>query len=154
MANAHVAHDCQLGNNIIIANSTGIAGHVLVEDRVVMSGMVGVHQFVRVGTMAMLSGGAMLPLDIPPYCIAQGERARLVGLNLVGLRRGGVSRESIAEIKHAYKLLFRSGKRLQDAMKELEEAHPCKEVQHMIDFCRASSRGIATAKYKVNERDE
>ena len=154
MANSHIAHDCQLGNNIIIANSTGVAGHVVVEDRVVMSGMVGIHQFVRVGTMAMLSGGAMLPLDIPPYCIAQGERARLVGLNLVGMRRGGLSRETIAEIRHAYKLLFRSGKRLQEAMDELEAAHPCKEVQHMIDFCRDSSRGVASAKRKVNEHDE
>ncbi len=154
MANAHIAHDCHLGNNIIIANSTGVAGHVVVEDRVVMSGMVGIHQFVRVGTMAMLSGGAMLPLDIPPYCIAQGERARLVGLNLVGLRRGGVSREAIMEIKRAYKLMFRSGKRLQDAMAELEAAHPCKEVQHMIDFCRASKRGVASAKLKMHENDD
>ena len=116
MANSHVAHDCRLGDHIIVANSTGIAGHVQVEDRVVMSGMVGIHQFVRVGTMAMLSGGAMLPLDIPPYCIAQGQRARLVGLNLVGMRRGGLTRETIMEIKRAYKALFRSGKRLQDAM--------------------------------------
>lgn len=154
MANSHIAHDCHLGNNIIIANSTGVAGHVVVEDRVVMSGMVGIHQFVRVGTMAMLSGGAMLPLDIPPYCIAQGERARLVGLNLVGMRRGGLSRETIAAIKQAYKQLFRSGKRLEEAMKELEASHPCKEVQHMIDFCRASSRGVATAKFRVNEHGD
>lgn len=153
MANSHVAHDCQLGDHIIVANSTGIAGHVVVEDRVVMSGMVGIHQFVRVGTMAMLSGGAMLPLDVPPYCIAQGERARLVGLNLVGMRRGGLTRETIMEIKRAYKTLFRSGKRLQDAMAELEAAHPCKEVQHMIDFCKNSPRGVATAKRKMNEND-
>ena len=154
MANSHIAHDCHLGNNIIIANSTGVAGHVIVEDRVVMSGMVGIHQFVRVGTMAMLSGGAMLPLDIPPYCIAQGERARLVGLNLVGLRRAGLSRDTIMQIKRAYKHLFRSGKRLQDALNELEATHPCPEVQHLIDFCRTSSRGIATAKHKINEHDD
>jgi len=154
MANAHVAHDCHLGNNIIAANSTGIAGHVVVEDRVVMSGMVGIHQFVRVGTMAMLSGGAMLPLDIPPYCIAQGERARLVGLNIVGMRRAGLARETIMEIRRAYKTLFRSGKRLADAMAELEAAKPCAEVQHMIDFCRASKRGVASAKRKMNEHDE
>ena len=73
MANSHVAHDCHLGSNIIVANSTGIAGHVVVEDRVVMSGMVGVHQFARIGTMAMLSGGTMAPQDVPPYCIAQGN---------------------------------------------------------------------------------
>lgn len=153
MANSHVAHDCHLGNNIIVANSTGIAGHVIVEDRVVMSGMVGIHQFVRVGTMAMLSGGAMLPLDIPPYCIAQGERARLVGINIVGMRRAGLSRETIMEIRRAFKALFRGTKRLEEAMAELEAQHPCKEVQHMIDFCRASSRGVALAKRKVNEAD-
>lgn len=154
MANAHVAHDCHLGNHIIIANSTGIAGHVTVEDRVVMSGMVGIHQFVRIGTMAMLSGGAMIPLDIPPYCIAQGERARLVGLNIVGMRRGGLSRESMTEIKRAYKLLFRSGKRLEDSIAELEAAGPCPEVRHMIDFCKASKRGVTMAKRKINEHDD
>lgn len=154
MANAHVAHDCHLGNHIIIANSTGIAGHVTVEDRVVMSGMVGIHQFVRIGTMAMLSGGAMIPLDIPPYCIAQGERARLVGLNIVGMRRGGLSRESMTEIKRAYKLLFRSGKRLEDSIAELEAAGPCPEVRHMIDFCKASKRGVTMAKRKMNEHDD
>ena len=153
MANSHVAHDCQLGDHIIVANSTGIAGHVVVEDPVVMSGMVGIHQFVRVGTMAMLSGGAMLPLDVPPYCIAQGERARLVGLNLVGMRRGGLTRETIMEIKRAYKFLFRSGKRLQDAVAELEATHPCREVQHMIDFCKTSPRGVAAAKHKISEHD-
>lgn len=153
MANSHVAHDCHLGNNIIVANCTGIAGHVIVEDRVVMSGMVGVHQFVRVGTMAMLSGGAMVPLDIPPYCIAQGERARLVGLNIVGMRRAGLSRETIMQIRQAFKFLFRGNKRLEDALTELEATHPCKEVQHMIDFCRTSPRGITAAKRKVNEAD-
>lgn len=153
MANAHVAHDCQLGNNIIAANCTGIAGHVVVEDRVVMSGMVGIHQFVRVGTMAMLSGGAMLPLDVPPYCIAQGERARLVGLNIIGMRRAGLSRETIMEIKRAYKALFRSGDTLNEAIAKLEATHPIKEVQHMIDFCKASPRGVASAKRKVNEEE-
>lgn len=154
MANVHVAHDCHLGNHIIIANSTGIAGHVTVEDRVVMSGMVGIHQFARIGTMAMLSGGAMIPLDIPPYCIAQGERARLVGLNVVGMRRGGLTRESMTQIKRAYKLLFRSGKRLDDSIAELEAQNPCPEVRHMIDFCKASKRGVTMAKRKINENDD
>ncbi len=154
MANSHIAHDCHLGNNIIIANSTGIAGHVIIEDRVVMSGMVGVHQFARIGTMAMLSGGTMSPLDVPPYCIAQGERARLVGLNIVGMRRGDLSRETILEIKRAYKFLFRSGKRLADACAELEAQKPCAEVQHMIDFCKNSPRGITGAKLSMREHDD
>lgn len=151
MANSHVAHDVHMGNNCIIANSTGIAGHVIIEDRVVMSGMVGVHQFSRIGTMAMLSGGAMIPLDVPPYCIAQGERARLVGLNIVGMRRSGMERSAMLEIKRAFKLLFRSGKRLEEAMAELESAPHCKEVQHLIDFCRASERGVMPAKKSMRE---
>lgn len=154
MANSHIAHDCQLGNNIIIANSTGIAGHVIIEDRVVISGMVGVHQFARVGTMAMISGGTMAPLDIPPFCIAQGERARLVGLNIVGMRRAGLPRETTAAIRRAYKTLFRSGKTLQEACAELEATNPCPEVQHMIDFCKSSPRGITAAKRKINENDD
>lgn len=154
MANSHLAHDVQMGNNCIIANSTGIAGHVIIEDRVVMSGMVGVHQFSRVGTMAMISGGAMVPVDVPPYCIAQGERARLVGLNIVGLRRSGMERSAMFEIKRAFKLMFRSGKRLEEAMAELEAAPHCKEVQHMIDFCRASQRGIMAAKKSMRGSDD
>lgn len=154
MANSHLAHDVQMGNNCIVANSTGIAGHVIVEDRVVISGMVGVHQFARIGSMAMLSGGTMAPLDIPPYCIAQGERAKLVGLNIVGLRRAGLDRKVILEIKRAFKLLFRSGKRLEEAMAELETAPHCQEVQHMIDFCRASKRGITPAKKSMRESDD
>ena len=151
MANSHLAHDVQMGNNCIVANSTGIAGHVIVEDRVVMSGMVGVHQFSRVGTMAMISGGAMVPLDVPPYCIAQGERARLVGLNIIGLRRSGMERSAMLEINRAFNLMFRSGKRLNEAMAELEAAPHCKEVQHLIDFCRASQRGVMPAKKSMRE---
>jgi len=153
MANSHVAHDCQLGSHIIIANSTGIAGHVHIEDRVVISGMVGVHQFARVGTMAMISGGTMAPQDVPPYCIAQGERARLVGLNIVGMRRAGLSREAMLSIRRAFKTLFRSGKILQEAIAEVEATHPCAEVQHMLDFCKNSQRGITAAKLKMREND-
>lgn len=151
MANAHIAHDVQMGSNCIIANSTGIAGHVIIEDRVVMSGMIGVHQFTRVGTMAMVSGGTMVPMDVPPFCLAQGSRAKLIGLNLVGMRRAGLDRKVILEIKRAFKLAFRSGKRLDEALAELEAAPHGSEVQHMIDFCRASQRGITPAKKSMRE---
>lgn len=154
MANSHLAHDVQMGNNCIVANSTGIAGHVIVEDRVVISGMVGVHQFSRIGTLAMISGGTMVPMDIPPYTIAQGERAKLIGLNIVGLRRAGLDRKVILDIRRAFKLLFRSGKRLEEAMAELEKAIPCAEVQHLIDFCRASQRGITPAKKSMREETD
>lgn len=151
MANSHLAHDVQMGNNCIVANSTGIAGHVIIEDRAIISGMVGVHQFSRIGTLAMISGGTMATLDIPPYLIAQGERAKLIGLNIVGLRRAGFDRKVILEIKNAYKLMFRSGKRLEEAMAELEAAPHCAEVQHLIDFCRASQRGVAPARKTAHE---
>jgi UDP-N-acetylglucosamine acyltransferase len=154
MANSHLAHDVQLGNNIIIANSTGIAGHVIIEDRVVISGMVGVHQFARIGTMAMISGGTMSPLDVPPYCIAQGDRAKTVGVNIIGMRRAGLEHKIIAEVRKAYKILFRSSKRLEEAMNELEQGTPCAEVKHLIEFCRASKRGITPAKRKLSETDD
>jgi len=154
MANSHVAHDCHLGNNIIVANSVGIAGHVVVEDRAVISGLVGIHQFNRVGTMAMISGGTMATLDIPPYCIAQGGRAHLVGLNVVGMRRNGLSRETMLEIRRAFKFLFRSNQILTEACAELEAQHPCPEVQHLIDFCKTSKRGIAAAKRSMREHDD
>lgn len=154
MANSHVAHDCHLGSNIIIANSTAIAGHVTVEDRAVISGLIGIHQFSRIGTMAMLSGGSMVHQDVPPYCIAQGERARLVGINLVGLRRNGLSRETILNIKRAFKTLFRSGKMLREAIAEIESSHPGPEVQHLLDFCKNSPRGIVAAVRNLNKHDD
>jgi len=154
MANAHLAHDVQLGNNIIVANCTGIAGHVIVEDRVVISGLVGVHQFARIGTMAMVSGGSMVPLDIPPYCIAQGDRAKTVGINIIGMRRAGLDRTVISDVRRAYKILFRSDKRIEEACAELEAGNPCAEVKHMIDFCRSSQRGLTPAKRKMSENDD
>lgn len=154
MANSHVAHDCQLGSGIIIANSTGIAGHVELADRVITSGMVGIHQFVRVGKLALLSGGALLPLDIPPFCIAQGQRARLVGINIIGMRRAGMSREQIMDVKRAYKILFRSTLPLEEALQQVEAANPSEPVREMIAFCRASKRGVAKAKKSMREAED
>ena len=154
MANSHVAHDCQLGSHVILANSTGIAGHVHLADRVITSGMVGVHQFVRVGKLAMLSGGAMVPLDIPPFCTAQGERARLVGLNVVGMRRAGMTREEIMAVKHAFKVLFRSKLMLREAIAQLEAEKPIPAVQEMLDFCKNTKRGVTAAKRKINEAND
>ncbi|WP_428896996.1 UDP-N-acetylglucosamine acyltransferase [Parelusimicrobium proximum] len=150
MANCHIAHDCQLGNGIIIANSTGIAGHVVIEDRVVISGMSGAHQFVRIGTMAMLSGLSGAPQDLPPYCMAVGTRAKLVGLNIVGLRRNKLSMESIKSIKAVYKKLFLSGLNMTDAIaKAKAEVSPMTpEAAHFIKFCEESKRGVLTARMK------
>lgn len=154
MANSHVAHDCQLGSHIILANCTGIAGHVHIADRVITSGMVGVHQFVRLGRLAMLSGGTMAPQDVPPFCTAQGERARLVGLNIVGMRRAGMKRDEIMAVKHAFKVLFRSKMLLAEAIKQLEAENPIPAVREMLDFCKATQRGITAAKRKINQANE
>lgn len=154
MANSHVAHDCCLGNNIILANCTGVAGHVQLADRVITSGCVGIHQFVRVGKLAMLSGGAMVPLDIPPYCTAQGSRARLVGLNIIGMRRSGMSRDEILAVKRAFKVLFRSGLLLKDAIAQVEAEKPLPAVQEMLDFCKNSPRGIASIRRKLGQADD
>ena len=121
---------------------------------VITSGMVGVHQFTRIGRLAMLSGGTMAPQDIPPYCTAQGERARLVGLNIVGMRRLGMNREEIMAVKHAFKVLFRSKMLLKDAIAQLEAENPIAPVQEMLDFCKNTQRGITAAKRKINQADD
>ena len=154
MANSHVAHDCQLGNNIILGNCTGVAGHVHIADRAIASGMVGMHQFVRIGRQAMISGGSMTVLDIPPYCTAQGERARLVGLNVIGMRRAGMSRDEITAVKRAFKTLFRSKMLLKDAIAQLEAENPIAPVKEMLEFCKNTQRGIASARCKNSDADE
>ena len=145
MANSHVAHDCQLGSNIIVANCTGIAGHVHIADRVVCSGLVAMHQFVRIGRMAMLSGGTMIRQDVPPFCIVDGNRAQLIGLNVIGLRRNGLSHDEITQISRAFKTLFRSKMLLKEAIAKVEAEPPIPLVQEMLDFCKESKRGITAA---------
>ncbi|OGS04619.1 MAG: acyl-[acyl-carrier-protein]--UDP-N-acetylglucosamine O-acyltransferase [Elusimicrobia bacterium RIFCSPLOWO2_12_FULL_59_9] len=142
MAYAHVAHDCRLGQGVILANCATLAGHIEVGDHAVISGLVGMHQFVRVGSMAMISGGSMVSQDVPPYCQAQGDRARLVGLNLVGLRRAKVSREIIAQLKQAYKALFLSPHTVAEAVRFLRAGPMAPEVARMLDFVEASERGV------------
>ena len=116
MAYAHVAHDCILGNGNILANGATLAGHVILEDDIILGGLSAVHQFVRVGKNAFVSGGSMVAMDVPPYCTVQGDRASLVGLNTVGLKRKGFSAESIRGLKSTYRELFRSGQGLREAI--------------------------------------
>jgi UDP-N-acetylglucosamine acyltransferase len=116
MAYSHIAHDCVVGNSVILANAAQLAGHVHVGDRAFISSMVGIHQFVRIGSGAMVSGGAMVPLDVAPFCIAQGDRAEIRGINLVGCKRAGFSRDSIRLLKNAYKTIFLSGLFLSEAL--------------------------------------
>lgn len=143
MAYVHIAHDCRIGNNIIMANAATLAGHVRVEDHAVIGGLVAVHQFTRIGAYAMVGGFSGIGQDIPPYMIASGARARLFGLNTVGLKRQGFSDETISELKKAYKILFREKRTLKDAIKKVQEELPySEEIRHLIEFIEQNKRGI------------
>lgn len=144
MAYAHVAHDCRVGNHVILANAATLAGHVQVDDHAILGGLSAVHQFTRIGCHAMISGGAMVNQDITPYTIAQGDRAQPVGINLVGLKRRGFDETTIRSIKNAYKLIFRSGIRMEEALEQLAaDAADNQPLQAFIEFIRNSQRGIA-----------
>ena len=143
MAYCHVAHDCCIGDQVVMANAATLAGHVSVEDHAILGGLSAVHQYARVGAHSILGGGTMAPLDIPPYMMAAGNHASLHGINVRGLARRGISRETILQIKRAYRLLFRSGRRLEDAMDEvLQRGLTAPEVAYLLDFIRNTHRGI------------
>jgi UDP-N-acetylglucosamine acyltransferase len=143
MANSHVAHDVQLGDDCILANSAALAGHVAVEDHVIFGGLSAVHQFTRIGRLAFISGGAMVGMDIPPYCTAQGDRATLAGLNTIGLQRAGMTEEQVARVKQAYKMVFRSKLGLREALSRLKaEMGSHAEIAHFIGFLEGSERGV------------
>lgn len=143
MAYSHVAHDCKLGNNIIMANSAGLAGHIVIEDHAILGGIVGVHQHVRIGAYAMIGGQSAIVQDIPPYVSAAGNRAQLYGLNTIGLKRRGFTDEMINNLKKAYKIIFRSGMTLEEAFKKTVEEFPdSPEVNYFVDFMRHSKRGV------------
>jgi len=143
MNNAHVAHDCQVGSHCILTGPGGLAGHVTIEDYAVLGAFSGVHQFCRVGESAMCAGNAKLRKDAPPYSMVAGDGARVVGLNVVGLRRRGFAPETIRELKHAFHLLFRSRMRFRDATKRVREELPeSPEVAHLLQFLEESPRGF------------
>jgi len=143
MAYSHIAHDCKVGNDVIIANCGTLAGHVIVEDGVNIGGLVAVHQYTRIGKLSMLGGGAMVSKDVPPYVIVVGDRAELRGINIVGLKRKGFNREKIKKIKEIYKKLFRSKLPLSEAIKRIEaENELTEEIKYMIEFIKNSKRGI------------
>jgi UDP-N-acetylglucosamine acyltransferase len=144
MAYAHVGHDCEIGNNTIITSFTGLSGHVRVEDRAFLSGFVAVHQFVSIGTMAMVSGNSRVVKDVPPYVIAEGNPVLIRGLNSVGLQRNGVSPEARQILKRAYKLIFRSELNTTQAVEEIESSlELIPELELLTTFIKNSSRGIS-----------
>ena len=143
MAYSHVAHDATIGNHCAFANSANIAGHVQIEDNVVLGGLVGVHQHCRIGRCAMVGGGSMAAQDVPPFTIAQGDRARLYGLNIVGLRRNGFSLDVVNALKGAYRELFHQGLPLRIALEQVREVYAeMSDVLELLTFIEASTRGI------------
>ena len=144
MAYAHVGHDCVLGDDVVVSSQAGLAGHVEVEDRAVIGGKAGIHQFVRIGKYAMVGACSAVSKDIPPFMMANGNRAKCYGLNTVGLRRYGVSREAIVKLKQAYRAIFLSKLNTSQALERLAtDVDSCPEVEHLIHFIKISSRGIA-----------
>lgn len=143
MAYVHIAHDCKIGNSVIMANVATLAGHVVVEDHAVIGGLVAIHQFTRIGAYAMVGGFSGVGQDIPPYMIASGARTKLFGLNTIGLKRHGFSDQTINELKKAYKILFREKRTLKDAIKKIQEDLPyTDEIKHLIEFIQKNKRGI------------
>ncbi len=143
MAYVHIAHDCKIGSNIVMANAATLAGHVLIEDYAVIGGLVAVHQFTRIGRYAMVGGFSGIGQDIPPYMVASGARAKLFGPNTIGLKRHGFPESTINGIKKAYKILFREKRTLKDALKKIQEDIPeTEEIKHLIEFIEKNKRGI------------
>ena len=143
MATCHIAHDCTLGNDIVMANGCALGGHVEIGDRAVLGGLSAVHQRCRVGREAMVGGGAMAALDVPPFTIAQGDRARLFGLNIVGLRRAGHDASVVSALKGAYRELFHDAQPLRIGIENVRRRYAgVEEVQDMVAFVEASVRGV------------
>jgi len=143
MANTHIAHDCKTGRGAIFANGATLAGHIEVGDYATVGGLVAVHQFVRVGKLAFLGGKAGVVKDIPPFCMASGHRSKLHGLNRVGLKRAGMTDSTIHQLKRAYRIVFRIGLTLNEALERVKaEVDPIPEVLEWIEFIQSSNRGI------------
>lgn len=143
MSYVHLAHDCHLGHGVILGNTVQLAGHVTIADRATLSGLSGVHQFVRIGRNAFIGGCSRVSKDIPPFCKAVGNPIRLYGLNGVGLQRNGFPDEVVRELKRAYRLFFRSDLNLSQAMERAEsELQQFPEVRELMEFVEGSGRGV------------
>lgn len=153
MAYTHVAHDCVLGNDIIMVNAATLGGHTSVGDHAILSSFIASHQFVRIGAYAMVSGVTGIPRDIPPFMMATGQRAALYGLNLVGLRRHGFSREVITGLRKAYRIIWRESTRITEGIKRVrEEMEPFPELTMLLDFLEGDSkRGITRGSKSISE---
>jgi len=143
MAYSHIAHDCKLSDHITMANSVALGGHVVIGEHAVLGGIVAVHQLVKIGMYSMIGGQSAVAKDIPPYVSASGNRARLYGLNTVGLRRAGFSAETIGSLKKAYRIIFRSGLGLERALRKVRNELPhSQEIIHLAEFISDTKRGV------------
>jgi len=143
MAYAHVAHDCEVGAGVVMANGATLAGHVTVEDHAVLGGYAAIGQYLRVGEAAMVAAGAMVEQDVPPYCTVAGDRARVRALNTVGLRRRGLGAEELGALRAAFRVLFRSRQPLRQALDSVTRDVPStREVGHLVRFVEASRKGV------------
>lgn len=143
MAYVHIAHDCLIGSHVILANAVNMAGHVIIEDYASVGGMTPIHQFVRIGKHSFIGGGLRVPKDVPPYILAAGEPLNYAGLNRVGLTRRGFSTETLAQLKRAYKLIYKSSLNTTQAINEIRDTMELiPEIKDIIDFIETSERGI------------
>ena len=150
MVNSHVGHNVVVGDHVILANGALLAGHVEVGDRAFISGNCLVHQFIRVGTLAIMQGGSAISKDLPPYTVARGDNG-MCGLNVIGLRRAGLSGEERMELKKLYHELFRSGKNLSDAVTQARKEFTRAPAKVLLDFVAAAKRGICRDTGKTSD---
>ena len=143
MAYAHIAHDCALGNSIIMSNAATLGGHIEIGDHAIIGGLVAIHQFVRIGSYAFIGGKSAIVKDIPPFMMASGDRAKLYGLNQIGLKREGFSQENINRLKKAYQIIWRDHHLFNEALEIVRrEIPPFKELEILLEFLVNSERGI------------
>jgi UDP-N-acetylglucosamine acyltransferase len=153
MAHCHVAHNCRLGNHIIVANGALLGGHATVDDRALVSGNCLVHQFVRIGTLAMMQGGSAISKDLPPFTMARGDNG-ICGLNVIGLRRAGMTGVDRLELKRLYRALFRDSQNIGDALESARAVFTSKPCRVMLDFVAASKRGVCADVGRRAEAEE
>lgn len=142
MTSGHIAHNCRIGDNVVIASCSLVAGYAEVESQAFISGGVVIHQFSKIGRLAMIGGNSRVNLDVPPYFLYSDFNVTPMGLNIVGLRRAGFSAADVRALKQAYKLLYKSGLKLEDALSRILEEVPTEHTQHLAAFIRSSKRGI------------
>lgn len=160
MANTHVGHDTIIGNKCIFANSAALSGHVTIGDRVVVGGLSGIHQFVKLGDLSMIGAGAMVAQDIPPFCMAQGDRAKLIGLNKLGLERAGVSKEAALALRKVYRLVLLSeseevkGLTIKERIAKIKESSSSSpQIEQFLSFVLSSERGVARPRSSLPSKD-